>query len=189
MGSYGRNPAVLILMLVTPSAKLLDEKFWKNSWTNSSITSSRWFFLSSWNRFLAELWLGEKGSFTEESDGETAGVVIILAATVRYLALELIKVKWAPMTQVPEDRGGRIDFVDWTEKNGRRFSVEEGGGASGRFWLIRPTFIRRLWISGDTSAHCRWKIWISGGWRTKPPPPPPRSKWNGDECIDCGSRP
>ena len=32
------------------------------------------------------------------------------------------------MTQVPEDRGGRIDFVDWTEKNGRRFSVEEGGG-------------------------------------------------------------
>ena len=82
MGSYGRKPAVLILMLVTTSAKLLDGKFWKNSWTNSSITSIHWFFFNSWNRFLAELWLGKKGSFTEESDGETAGVLILLAATV-----------------------------------------------------------------------------------------------------------
>ena len=31
---------------------------------------------------MAELWLGKKGSFTEESDGETAGVLILLAATV-----------------------------------------------------------------------------------------------------------
>ena len=31
---------------------------------------------------MAELWLGIKGSFTEESDEETAGVLILLAATV-----------------------------------------------------------------------------------------------------------
>ena len=50
------------------SVKLLDEKFWKKSWANSSITSSHWFFFSPWNHFLAELWLGKKGSFTEESE-------------------------------------------------------------------------------------------------------------------------
>ena len=33
---------------------------------------------------MAELWLGKKGSFTEESDGETAGVLILLAATVYF---------------------------------------------------------------------------------------------------------
>ena len=32
--------------------------------------------------FWAELWLGKKGSFTEESDGVTAGVLILLATTV-----------------------------------------------------------------------------------------------------------
>ena len=71
MGSYGGKPAVLTLTLVTPSAKLLDEKFWKNSWTNSGITSNHWFFFSSWNLFLAELWLDKKESFTVESDGQT----------------------------------------------------------------------------------------------------------------------
>ena len=71
MGSYGGKPAVLILVLVILGDKLLDEKFWKNSWENSNITSSHWIFFSSWNRFLAELWLAKKGSFTEESDGET----------------------------------------------------------------------------------------------------------------------
>ena len=85
MGSYGRKPAVLILVQVILGDKLLDEKFWKNSWANSSITSSHWFFFSSWNRFSAELWLGKKVSFTEESDGGTADVLILLAAPENLL--------------------------------------------------------------------------------------------------------
>ena len=43
MGSYGGKPAVLILMLVTLRDKLLDEKFWKNSWATSSIRRSNTF--------------------------------------------------------------------------------------------------------------------------------------------------
>ena len=37
---------------------------------------------------MAELWLGKKGSLTEESDGETAGVLILLAAIYLIFSIE-----------------------------------------------------------------------------------------------------
>ena len=75
-------------------AELLDEKFWKNSWANSNITSRHWFFFSSWNRFLAELWPGE-------SDGETVGVLILLAASVEFVGIFLVDWFVSPVLTAP----------------------------------------------------------------------------------------
>ena len=64
-GSYGRK-AVLLLFL---GEKLLEQKFWKNSRTKPRISPTCWFFPTSRNHFLAELYVCEERSVTEEIAG------------------------------------------------------------------------------------------------------------------------
>ena len=70
-------------MLVTPGVKLSEEKFCK---TFKSKSDYCFYLLIFFKIFETELWVGKRGSFTEETDGETAGVLILLAATVCYPA-------------------------------------------------------------------------------------------------------